>query len=100
MDYEGYRKIGVVQEDSCGLWFAIESHGYFDRHRWLLYLQSLTSVANGGSVDVVQLVHFAIWESNADPPDLFEVSTREDKGDVAPGRRQVVAAALGRQREP
>jgi hypothetical protein len=80
-DYGGYDKISVVGEDTCGFWLAVESHGYYDRHRWLLCLRPK---APDGEADAADLVQIAIWESNGGPPDVFEVHASRDREMLRP----------------
>jgi len=70
--FEGYEKISVIAEDSCGVWIVDESHGYVDRHRWTFCLRR-PDAATEAHTDPVDLVQVAIWESNGGPPDIVDL---------------------------
>ena len=70
--YEGYETISVVAVDPCGIWISSDSHGYYDRHRWMICLRLKADGSVDTSADPKDLVQIAIWESNGGPPDIVD----------------------------
>ena len=68
MGDEGYERISVVAEDPCGTWVLDESHGYYDQHSWMICLRPVAAGPTDASIDPVELVQVAIWESNGGSP--------------------------------